>query len=145
MNVYIEQLPDHIGETVTVQGWLTNIRSSGKIAFLQLRDGTGFVQGVVVKSEVGDEVFETAKGLSQEASVVVTGEVRSDERAPSGVELGLSGVEVVSSSSDYPLTPKEHGVDFLMENRHLYLRHRTPWAIMRVRDEVIRAVHTFFL
>ena len=144
MNVYIEHLPQHIGETVTVRGWLTNLRSSGKIAFLQLRDGTGFVQGVVVKSEVGDEVFETAKGLSQEASVVVTGEVRADERAPSGVELGLSGVEVVAVSSDYPLTPKEHGVDFLMENRHLYLRHRTPWAIMRVRDEVIRAVHTFF-
>ena len=144
MNVYIEQLPQHIGETVTVRGWLTNLRSSGKIAFLQLRDGTGFVQGVVVKNEVGEEVFETAKGLSQEASVVVTGEVRSDERAPSGVELGLSDVEVVSGSSDYPLTPKEHGVDFLMENRHLYLRHRTPWAIMRVRDEVIRAVQAFF-
>ena len=141
---YIELLPDHLGETVTVEGWLTGLRSSGKIAFLQLRDGTGFVQGVLVKSEVAAETFDRAKGLTQEASVRVTGEVRGDERAPSGVELGLSEVELVGESQDYPLTPKEHGVDFLMERRHLYLRHRAPWAIMRIRDEMIRAVQDFF-
>lgn len=140
----IQDLPAHLGNTVTVQGWLTGSRSSGKIAFLQLRDGSGFVQGVVIKSEVQDEVFEAVRNLSQEASLRVTGEVREDKRAPSGVELGVTKVEVVGASSDYPLTPKEHGVDFLMEHRHLYLRHRAPWAIMRVRDELIRAVHDFF-
>ena len=140
----IQDLPAHLGSTVTVQGWLTGSRSSGKIAFLQLRDGSGFVQGVVIKSEVQDEVFEAVRNLSQEASLRVTGEVREDKRAPSGVELGVTKVEVVGASSDYPLTPKEHGVDFLMEHRHLYLRHRAPWAIMRVRDELIRAVHDFF-
>ncbi len=141
---YIEDLPRHKGETVTLNAWLTNSRSSGKIAFLQLRDGTGFVQGVVVKNEVDETVFATAKSLSQEASVVVTGEVREDRRAPSGVELGVTGLETVGLSQDYPLTPKEHGVDFLMENRHLYLRHRAPWAILRVRDELVRGVHDFF-
>lgn len=125
-------------------GWVTRVRSSGKIAFLQLRDGTGFIQGVVVKSEVGDERFDLAKGLGQESSLLVRGEVRADERSPSGVELGVSDLELVSASSDYPITPKEHGVDFLMERRHLYLRHRTPWAIMRIRDELERAIHDFF-
>lgn len=143
-DVTIADLPRHVGEAVAVRGWLTGSRSSGKILFLQLRDGSGFVQGVLVKSEVPEAVFERARGLAQEASVRVVGEVRSDARAPSGVELGLSGLELIGPSSDYPLTPKEHGVDFLMEHRHLYLRHKKPWAIMRVRDEVIRAVHDFF-
>ncbi len=141
---YIADLPRQLGARVTVQGWLTSSRSSGKIAFLQLRDGTGFVQGVVLKNEVGDEVFETAKTLAQEASVRVTGVVREDKRAPSGVELGVTDLEMVGGSSDYPLTPKEHGVDFLMERRHLYLRHRAPWAILRIRDELIRGIHDFF-
>ena len=141
----IETLPTLIGQQVEVSGWLTGLRSSGKIAFLQLRDGTGFVQGVIAKSDVAEEVFEQARRLSQETSVRVVGEVRADERSPSGVELGLSNVEIVASPTDeYPLTPKEHGVDFLMENRHLYLRHKKPWAILRVRDEVIRAAQDFF-
>jgi asparaginyl-tRNA synthetase len=140
----IDLLPRHQGDTVEVAGWVTNVRSSGKIAFLQLRDGSGFVQGVVVRSEVGDERFELAKGLTQETSVVVTGEVRADARAPSGVELGLRDVRVVSATVDYPITPKEHGVDFLFEHRHLYLRHRAPWAILRIRDELERAIHDFF-
>jgi len=144
MVVAIDRLKDHVGETVTVAGWLTGGRSSGKIAFLQLRDGSGFVQGVVVKAEVDEATFARARGLAQEASVKVTGVVRADARAPSGVELGVTGVEVVSASHDYPITPKEHGVDFLMERRHLYLRHKKPWAIMRVRDELERAVHDFF-
>ena len=140
----IEALPQHVGESVTIAGWLTNLRSSGKIAFLQLRDGSGFVQGVMVKSEVAEEQFEAAKQLTQESSLEVTGVVRADERAPSGVELGVSEVRLVAPGNDYPITPKEHGVDFLFEHRHLHLRHRGPWAIMRVRDEVERAVHDFF-
>ncbi len=142
--VSIASLPEHLGQQVEVAGWLTNSRSSGKIAFLQLRDGSGFVQGVVVKSEVGEEQFDRAVHLSQESSVIVTGEVRADTRAHGGVELGVSAVELVGGSVDYPITPKEHGVDFLFENRHLYLRHRAPWAIMRIRDEVERAVQDFF-
>lgn len=140
----IASLPELVGERVSVAGWLTNVRSSGKIAFLQLRDGSGFVQGVLVKSEVAPEVFERAAELTQEASLIVTGEVRADARAPSGVELAVRDLRLVGKSVDYPITPKEHGVDFLFENRHLYLRHRGPWAVMRVRDEVERAVHDFF-
>ncbi len=140
----IADLHAHVGREVVVAGWLTGVRSSGKIAFLQLRDGSGFVQGVVVRSEVPEEQFELAKGLTQESSVRVTGLVRADDRAKGGVELGVSGVELVSPGGDYPITPKEHGVDFLFEHRHLYLRHRGPWAVMRVRDLVERAIHDFF-
>jgi asparaginyl-tRNA synthetase len=141
----IDALSRHIGETVTVQGWLTGLRSSGKIAFLQLRDGSGFVQGVVVKNEVDEATFALARRLAQETSLRATGEVRADPRAPSGVELALKGIELIHApESEYPITPKEHGVDFLMDHRHLYLRHRGPWAIMRVRDELERAIHDFF-
>ncbi len=141
----IATLPSHIGQVVSLSAWVTGLRSSGKIAFLQLRDGSGFVQAVVVKSEVSDEVFTLSKGLSQECSVRITGEIRADTRSKSGVEIGVHSLELIAAPlSEYPLTPKEHGVDFLMEHRHLYLRHRAPWAIMRIRDEVIRSVHDFF-
>ena len=144
MVVRIESLKNHIGESVTVQGWLAGSRTGGKIAFLQLRDGTGFVQGVLAKNDVAEETFSLARALTQESSVVVTGTVRADERSPSGVELGVTGLELVAGTEGYPITPKEHGVDFLMEHRHLYLRHRKPWAIMRIRDELERGVHDFF-
>lgn len=144
MHVTIQDLPRYIGQTVTISGWLTGMRSSGKIAFLQLRDGSGFVQGVVVKSEVPETTFDAAKTLTQESSLRVTGEVRADTRSPSGVELAVHEVTPIALTQDYPLTPKEHGVDFLMEHRHLYLRHKAPWAIMRIRDTVIRTVHDFF-
>ena len=140
----IEALPQHLGETVSISGWLTGLRSSGKIAFLQLRDGSGFVQAVVAKSDVPEALFEAARRVSQETSLRVTGEVRADARAKSGVELGISQLEIVAPTEDYPITPKEHGVDFLMEQRHLYLRHHKPWASLRIRDEVIRGVHDFF-
>jgi len=140
----IERLPEHLGDTVEVRGWLTNLRSSGKIAFLQLRDGSGFVQGVISRADAGDEAFERARALTQETSVVVRGVVREDARAPSGVELGVAELQAVGAAADYPITPKEHGVDFLFENRHLYLRHRGPWATLRIRDELERAVHDFF-
>jgi asparaginyl-tRNA synthetase len=144
MHVTIRDLPSYIGQTVTISGWLTGMRSSGKIAFLQLRDGSGFVQGVVVKSEVAESTFDAAKTLTQESSLRVTGEVRADTRSPGGVELAVHDVQPITITQDYPLTPKEHGVDFLMEHRHLYLRHKAPWAIMRIRDTVIRTVHDFF-
>jgi asparaginyl-tRNA synthetase len=140
----IAELGAHVGEEVAVAGWVTGVRSSGKIAFMQLRDGSGFVQGVVVKNEVAEDVFDVAKGLTQESSVTVRGVVRSDPRAPSGVELGLSHVALLAPGNEYPITPKEHGVDFLFEHRHLYLRHRGPWAVMRIRDLVERAIHDFF-
>lgn len=143
--VPINKLAQHIGEVICFEGWLTGLRSSGKIAFLQLRDGSGFVQGVVVKQEVDEEVFALAKRLSQESSVRLEGEVRADSRSPSGVELAVRSLSVVHPNKDeYPITPKEHGVDFLMERRHLYLRHKQPWALMRLRDTVTRAVHDFF-
>ena len=140
----ILRLPEHVGEAVEVRGWLTNLRSSGKIAFLQLRDGSGFVQGVIARNDAGDEAFERARSLTQETSVIVRGVVREDSRAPSGVELGVEDVQVVAPAPDYPITPKEHGVDFLFEHRHLYLRHRGPWATLRIRDELERAIHDFF-
>jgi asparaginyl-tRNA synthetase len=140
----IQDLPDAVGGAATVAGWLTGSRSSGKIAFLQLRDGSGFVQAVVAKGDVDEATFETARTLGQESAVRVRGEVRADPRAPSGVELAVRGIEVVHASDGYPITPKEHGVEFLSEHRHLHLRHRAPWAILRVRDELERAVHDFF-
>lgn len=140
----IENLGDRVGETVSVAGWITGVRSSGKIAFLQLRDGSGFVQAVARKNDLGDEAFDRASHLTQESAVIVRGEVRADKRSAGGVELGALDVTLVAPAADYPITPKEHGVDFLMERRHLHLRHRAPWAIMRIRDELIRAVHDFF-
>ncbi len=137
-------LPARVGQTVTLYGWITAVRSSGKIAFLQLRDGSGFVQGVVVRGEVPDEVFNLSRSLSQESSLKITGVVRQDPRAPGGVELGVADLELISRTEDYPITPKEHGVDFLFERRHLHLRHRSPWATLRVRDSLIRAIHNFF-
>lgn len=140
----IQDLPGAVGGAATVAGWLTGSRSSGKIAFLQIRDGTGFVQAVVAKNDVDEATFETARTLGQESAVRVHGEVRADPRAPSGVELSVRGIDVVHASEGYPITPKEHGVEFLSEHRHLHLRHRAPWAILRIRDELERAVHDFF-
>lgn len=140
----IADLSDHVGREVTLRGWLTGSRSSGKIAFLQLRDGSGFVQAVVSRAEVGEEAFDRARGLTQESAVELRGEVRADPRSPTGVEIAARDVRILAGSDGYPITPKEHGVDFLMERRHLHLRHRAPWAIMRIRDEIERGIHDFF-
>ncbi len=141
----IDALKDNLSQKVTIEAWLTGIRSSGKIAFLQLRDGSGFVQGVVVKNEVDESIFEAVKKLTLETSVRVSGEVREDTRSKLGVELGVSHIEIIHNPiEEYPITPKEHGVDFLFERRHLYMRHKKPWAILRIRDEVERAIHDFF-
>ncbi len=140
----ISDLPGAIGRTVTVHGWLTHLRSSGKIAFLQVRDGSGFVQAVLPANAVDEATFAAARAFDQESALVLVGEVVADARAKGGVELRLSGVERIAPGGAYPITPKEHGVEFLAERRHLHLRHRGPWAIMRVRDTVIRGVHDFF-
>ncbi|TMW73559.1 asparagine--tRNA ligase [Alteribacter natronophilus] len=144
MKTTIAQIGQHVGETVTIGAWLANKRSSGKIAFLQLRDGTGFIQGVVVKAEVSEEVFSLAKEMTQESSLYVSGTVREDDRAPSGYELTVTSLELISEAKDYPITPKEHGTEFLMDHRHLWLRSRRQHAIMRVRNEIIRATYEFF-
>jgi asparaginyl-tRNA synthetase len=137
----------HEGQTVTIRGWLYNLRESGKLLFPIFRDGSGLMQGVVVKKAVAPEVFDAVKNLTQESSVIVEGKVRADQRAPGGYELDVSGVQVVqrvSESDPYPITPKEHGVDFLMEHRHLWIRSARQAAILRVRAEIIRAAREFF-
>jgi asparaginyl-tRNA synthetase len=143
-HVYIEDIGKHEGEEVTIKGWLHNRRSSGKIHFLIVRDGTGFIQAVMSKAAVGDEAFKNADHLSQETSIIVTGTARSDKRAPTGFEIDVKGYEVVGTSHDYPITPKEHGVDYLLDRRHLWIRSERQQAILRVRHEVINAVRDFF-
>ena len=135
---------DHVDEKVKIGAWLTNKRSSGKIAFLQLRDGSAFFQGVVVKSQVSEEVFELAKEVKQEASMWITGVIHEDSRSKFGYEIEVEDIAVVGESEEYPITPKEHGVDFLLDHRHLWLRSKRPWAIMNIRNEVIRATYEFF-
>ncbi len=143
--VYIKDLKEHAGENVCVKGWMYNKRSSGKIHFLQIRDGTGFVQAVMVKGEVSDEQFAEAKGLWLEASLEVTGSVRVDERAPSGVELTVIELRIVQNpTEEYPIGKKDHGIDFLLDHRHLWLRSGRQFALMHVRDEIIWCWRKFF-
>lgn len=144
MKITINQSADYVGKEVTIGAWLANKRSSGKIAFLQLRDGTGFMQGVVVKAEVSEELFQTAKALTQETSLYVTGIIHEDTRSPFGYEIAVSELKVISESHDYPITPKEHGTEFLMDHRHLWLRSNRQHAIMKIRNEIIRASYEFF-
>src|SRR5919204_620428 len=142
-HVYIEDIGRHEGEEVTIKGWLHNRRSSGKIHFLILRDGTGFIQAVMSRAAVGDDVFKRADHLSQETSVIVTGAARADQRAPSGFEIDVKSLEIVGESHDYPITPKEHGVDYLLDRRHLWIRSERQQAILRIRHEIINAVRDF--
>ena len=140
---YVDQLKDHIGEEVTLKGWLYNSRSSGKLVFLQFRDGTGIVQCVVFKGN-DEAVFEKTKGLGQESSIVVLGTVKADERSPIGVEVDVKDVEVLQNVHDYPITPKEHGTEFLMDHRHLWIRSRKQNAVLKVRHTVIKATRDYF-
>jgi asparaginyl-tRNA synthetase len=143
--VYIEDIAEHVGEEVEIRGWLFNKRSSGKIHFLQLRDGTGFIQGIVEKSSVNADVFKTADSLKTESSVMVQGKVREDKRSPYGFEMDVTNIQVVQiPQEDYPISKKEHGIDFLMTNRHLWLRSKKQFHILRIRDEVIRAIREFY-
>ncbi len=144
VKITISEASKHVGKEVTIGAWLANKRSSGKIAFLQLRDGSGFMQGVVVKAEVEEETFKLAKSMTQESSLYVTGVVREDERSPFGYELTVTSLEVIHEAVDYPITPKEHGTEFLMDNRHLWLRSKRQYAVMKVRNEIIRATYEFF-
>ena len=141
----ITDLSTHAGSTATVRGWVTHVRSSGKVAFVVLRDGTGTLQAVVVKSAVAPEVWARFAHLTHETSIEITGEVRVDARAPGGVEIGVSNLDVLGSSPiDYPIQPKEHGIDFLMDNRHLWLRSPRQQAILRIRHEIEQAIQDFF-
>jgi asparaginyl-tRNA synthetase len=144
MIAYIDQIAKCEGRQVTVRGWLHNRRSSGKIHFLSVRDGTGFIQAIVSKAAVGDDKFKQADHMAQETALIVHGTVRADSRAPGGYELDVSDFDIVAPSVDYPITPKEHGVDYLLDRRHLWIRSEKQQAILRVRHEVISAVRDFF-
>jgi asparaginyl-tRNA synthetase len=140
---YINQLKDHIGKEVTLKGWLYNSRSSGKLVFLQLRDGSGIVQGVVFKGN-DEAVFDKAKSLGQESSLIVHGTVKADDRSPIGVEVDVKDIEVLQNVHEYPITPKEHGTEFLMDNRHLWIRSKKQNAVLKVRHTVIKATRDYF-
>ncbi len=145
--IYIEDIGKHVGEEVTLHGWVHNKRSSGKIQFVIVRDGTGYIQGVVVKSAVSPEVFEAADSLTHESSVALTGTVRVDARAPSGFEMDVTNVEIfqlISKEDPFPITPKEHGIEFLLDHRHLWIRSTRQVAILKIRHEIIKAVRDFF-
>lgn len=141
--VSINQLSKYESEEVTLSGWLYNLRSSGKILFPQLRDGTGVVQCVVLKSSVGPEVWDSLKGLGQESALTVRGLVRADARAPGGFEIDVVSADVLQEVHDYPISPKDHGTEFLMDHRHLWLRSRRQHAILKVRHTVVQAVRNF--
>ena len=143
MHTYIQDIARHEGQPVTIRGWLHNRRSSGKIHFLIVRDGTGFIQAVMSKAAVGEEAFTRADHLSQETSLSVTGTVRADKRAKGGYEIDVQSLDLHGGSHDYPITPKEHGVDYLLDRRHLWIRSERQTAILRVRHEVINGVRDF--
>ncbi|MHC4263552.1 MAG: asparagine--tRNA ligase [Planctomycetota bacterium] len=140
----VARLSDHVGEIVTLQGWLANKSSKGKLHFVQFRDGSGFCQCVLFKKNVDEELFDAVGHAGQERSLILTGEVVADERAPGGFEIKVSEGRVLQSVDGFPITPKEHGPDFLLSNRHLWLRSRRQWAVIRVRDAVITAIRRFF-
>jgi asparaginyl-tRNA synthetase len=145
--IRIEDAGRHTGEPVEIAGWLYNLRKSGKIVFPLLRDGTGTMQCVAVKANLDEAVFEALKNLTQESSLIVRGKIRAEQRAPGGYEMDVEGAEIVQripESDPYPITPKEHGIEFLMDHRHLWLRSKRPHAVIRVRHEVIRAVRDYF-
>tara|TARA_Y100000996_G_scaffold412724_1_gene399471 strand:- start:3320 stop:4612 length:1293 start_codon:yes stop_codon:yes gene_type:complete len=142
--VFVNKVSKYVGEKVTLKGWVYNSRRSGKIGFLTFRDGFGLLQCIVVKNDIGDEKFELFKTLTQESSIIITGEVVKNERAPGGFEILVSDIELIHLSKDYPITPKEHGTDFLMNNRHLWLRSKRQHAILRVRHQIVKAIRDFF-
>ncbi|GAB1429269.1 asparagine--tRNA ligase [Ignavibacteria bacterium] len=140
----IENLPNLIGQEVTLNGWVYDTTSKGKLQFIKLRDGSGIVQCVAFKQNISEETFETARSLTQESSVSITGTVKADERAENGVEIDVTGLKLWQLAKDYPITPKEHGIEFLMEHRHLWLRSSRQRAIMRIRAAVAKAIRDFF-
>ena len=143
-HIYIKDLGKHVGESVTLKGWLYNKRSSGKVKFLILRDGTGYLQCIVFKGNVSEEIFELADSLAQEASFEVTGIVKEEKRAVGGYELDVTGLKLIGESHDYPITPKEHGTEFLIDHRHLWIRSKRQNAILKVRHRIAKAIRDFF-
>jgi asparaginyl-tRNA synthetase len=144
MNILIKNISTYVGKEVTVRGWLYNKRSSGSIAFLEIRDGSGFVQAVVSKDAVAPDVWEAGEKLTQESSLIAAGTVSKHPKKDDVFELQISHIEIVDIAEEYPITKKEHGPDFLLDNRHLWLRSKKQWAIQRIRDEVIQAIFDFF-
>ncbi|MBA4311270.1 MAG: asparagine--tRNA ligase [Chlorobiaceae bacterium] len=144
IRVSIENLDKHIGEEVKISGWLYNKRSSGKIRFLVVRDGSGLLQSVIVKGNVTDSVFDLFDTITQESSLSVFGKIKKEERAPGGFEMEVTNVEIIHLAKEYPITPKEHGVEFLMDHRHLWLRSSRQHAVLRVRHQIIKAIREFF-
>ena len=141
--IQIQEMGDHVGETVTIQGWLYLKTGKGKLQFLRVRDGTGIVQAVVFKKDVSAETFQAAKRLTQESSLILTGVIRADARAPGipgGYEIGVLDLEIVQIAAEYPITPKEHGVEFLQDHRHLWIRSSRQWATLRIRATLIQAI-----
>ena len=144
-HVYVEDLKHHVGQEVTLKGWLYNMAGKGKLYFLQVRDGSGIVQAVLSKADVPEEVFAKAASLKQEASIIVTGPVREDKRSALGVELGVKDLQIVAlPTADFPISPKEHGTAFLMAQRHLWLRSKKQVAVLRVRHEIIKQIRNYF-
>jgi len=142
--IHISNLKDYVGKEITLQGWLFNKRSSGKVRFVILRDGTGYLQCIFFKGNVSEEIFEAADKLGQESSIEVTGKVKEEPRAVGGYELDGTDLKVIQNAQDYPITPKEHGIEFLLDNRHLWLRSKKQVAIMQVRHRIIKAIRDFF-
>ncbi|MGE5672378.1 MAG: asparagine--tRNA ligase [Mycobacterium leprae] len=142
-HVYVKHLSEHVGQEVELRGWVYNYRSSGKIQFIIFRDGTGMCQAVVFVKDVPPEVFEAGKTLTQESSIIIRGTVRQDDRAPGGFEIGVKEMEILQVAEEYPITNKEHGTEFLMDHRHLWLRTPRQAAILRVRNEIVMAIHQF--
>ncbi len=143
MKITIKESPKYEGQEVTIGCWLLQKRGSGKIQFLQLRDGSGFMQGVVVKAN-DEALFDVAKGLNQETSMYVTGLIKEDARSSFGYEMEVSGIDIIHEAEGYPITPKEHGPEFLLDNRHLWLRSRKQHAVMNIRNQIIKSTHDFF-
>ena len=143
-HVYINQVSEYEGKDVCIKGWLYNKRSSGKLIFLQLRDGSGFIQAVMFKPDFDEEVFKQFKSLPQESSIIIVGEVKKDDRSDIGYEIGVKKVELVSEAQEYPITPKEHGTHFLMDKRHLWIRSKKQHAVLKIRATVIKACRDYF-
>ncbi len=143
-HVYISEIGNHQGQDICLKGWLYNKRSSGKLHFLQVRDGTGIIQAVVFKGDVSEEVFATADRIPQESSIEVYGTVKEDKRSPIGFEIGVKDLELISEAEEYPISPKEHGVAFLLENRHLWLRSPRQLAILKIRHQIIKSIRDYY-
>jgi len=143
-HIYIQDIAAHVGKEIMLKGWLADRTDKGRLQFLKFRDGTGFIQAVVFQKEIAPEAFEATKKLTQESSIILTGVPRAEPRAPGGYELSVKDVQVVQFAGDYPITPKEHGVEFLMANRHLWLRSPRQHAILRIRARIIKAIRDWF-